>query len=75
MAKKTFNPILDIDIRSAAEAMLLSQGLKSYWSTESLITQRLLIYIAELLEEQNRLLMQRKRFYLPPKRRVRRKTR
>ena len=41
-------------IRSAREALRLSKALPSIWSQETLLTQRLLIYIAELLEEKAR---------------------
>jgi hypothetical protein len=43
-------------IRSAKEALAESKALNQIWSLESRLTQRTLIYIAELLEKQNRLL-------------------
>ena len=68
MPQKIKDPVREVEVRSAADALLQSQQLQSYWSRESLLTQRLLIYVAELLEENNRLLTQRKRYYLPPRR-------
>lgn len=37
-------------IKSAAQALKESQALKSIWSEESRVTQRILIYMCELLE-------------------------
>lgn len=45
------------EIGSSKEALNRSLALKSIWSAESLLTQRILIYIAKLLEQGN----QRKR--------------
>jgi hypothetical protein len=44
----------NVDIRSAEQALRESKRLKSYWSVESRLTQRILIYVAELLERQAR---------------------
>ena len=38
-------------IKSAAQAEAERRQLQSYWSEESQLTQRILIYIAELLEK------------------------
>lgn len=38
-------------IKSAKQAEQERMALKSYWSEESQLTQRLLIYVAELLEK------------------------
>ena len=40
-----------IEINSSKQALALSKGLPSYWSQETLLSQRLLIYIARLLED------------------------
>lgn len=39
-------------IRSAAHAQRESEKLKTIWSEESRLTQRILIYVAGLLEKQ-----------------------
>ncbi len=52
MTKKNFNA----RITSAEQARELSDNLKSIISYESWLTQKVLIYVAELLEEQNALL-------------------
>ena len=44
----------NVDIHTAAQALRESKHLKSYWSAESRLTQRILIYVAELLERQAR---------------------
>lgn len=44
----------DVDIRSAEQALRESKRLKSIWSYESRLTQRILIYVAALLERQAR---------------------
>ena len=41
-------------IRSAAQALKESKALSSVWSKESRLTQRILIYIVELLENPRR---------------------
>ncbi len=56
MAKKKEEYTVDVVITSADQAQELSEGLPSIWSKESLLSQRTLIYIAKLLEEQNALL-------------------
>ena len=38
-------------IKDAKQALKESKALKSIWSEETLLTQRVLIYIAELLEQ------------------------
>lgn len=50
--------VRSMEIVSAKKALSLSKNLDSIWSKESLLTQRTLIYVAELLEENNRLLCQ-----------------
>ena len=42
----------DTEIKSAAQALRESKKLKQIWSAESRLTQRTLIYIARLLEQQ-----------------------
>lgn len=42
----------DVEIRSADQALRESKHLKSRWSDESRLTQRILIYVASLLERQ-----------------------
>lgn len=54
--KKEYHPIQELEIHSSEEALAKSMELESIWSQESLLSQRILIYIAELIEEQNRLL-------------------
>jgi hypothetical protein len=44
----------NVDIRSAEQALRESKNLKSFWSHESRLSQRILIYIASLLERQAR---------------------
>lgn len=39
-------------ITSAAQALKESDSLENIWSRETFLTQRVLIYMAELLEEQ-----------------------
>lgn len=56
MAKKKVEYSADVVITSAAHAQEMSEKLPSIWSSESLLSQRTLIYIAKLLEEQNALL-------------------
>lgn len=46
------NPKTPDRIRSSKEALHASHHLPSYWSRETLLTQRILIYITELLEKQ-----------------------
>lgn len=48
--KKKFGPV----IRSAEQALRESQSLARIWSDESRLTQRILIYVAGLLEQQSR---------------------
>jgi hypothetical protein len=48
-------------IRTAHEAKRRAAALKSVWSQESYLSLQTLIYIAELLEKQNRLLAKRKK--------------
>jgi len=43
-----------IIIKSARQALKESRALKSIWSNESRLTQRILIYVAELLEQQTK---------------------
>lgn len=44
----------NVEIRSSAQALRESKNLKSVWSYESRLTQRILIYVAELLERQSK---------------------
>lgn len=44
----------NVDIRSADQAFNESRNLEKVWSYESRLTQRILIYIARLLENQAR---------------------
>lgn len=44
----------NLTITSARQAMKESKALKTIWSKETLLTQRILIYIAELLEAKQR---------------------
>ena len=46
----------NVKITSATHAQEMSEKLPSIWSSESLLSQRTLIYVAKLLEEQNALL-------------------
>lgn len=41
-------------IKSTKQALKLHRKLKSCWSHESLLSQKILIYIAELLEKQTK---------------------
>ncbi len=50
----------DYTIASSFDATELSESLESRWSNESMLTQKILIYIASLLEKQNALLARRK---------------
>lgn len=45
------------EIVSARDAQERSEALTSIWSRESQLSQRVLIYVARLLEEQNRYLL------------------
>jgi hypothetical protein len=56
MANKKGEYSADVVITSAKHAEEMSAGLPSIWSHESLLSQRTLIYVAKLLEEQNALL-------------------
>lgn len=56
IAKKTVKYTADVEITSASYALEMSKKLPSIWSSESLLSQRVLIYIAKLIEEQNVLL-------------------
>lgn len=51
MTKKTDSKPKRKPIKSAAQAEQERMALASYWSDESQLTQRLLIYVAELLEK------------------------
>lgn len=42
----------NVKITSAAQALRASKSLPSIWSNESRLSQRILIYIAELMERQ-----------------------
>ena len=48
------------EIRSAKQALKESKALKSVWSAESWLTQRVLIYIAGLLEQNQKPKQRRK---------------
>lgn len=54
--KKEYHPIQELEVDSSEEALALSTELESIWSQESLLSQRILIYIASLIEEQNKIL-------------------
>lgn len=56
MSKKNGQYSADVVITSANHAEEMSDKLPSVWSQESLLSQRTLIYVAKLLEEQNALL-------------------
>ena len=56
MAKKKVEYSANVVITSAEHAQEMSEKLPSVWSSESLLSQRILIYVAKLLEEQNALL-------------------
>lgn len=45
-----------VEITSSKQAMRETLRLPNFWSYESLLTQRILIHVMELLEEQNALL-------------------
>lgn len=49
-----------IEIKSAKKALQYSKKLTTKWSNETLLSQRILIYIAELLENQQRIRRARK---------------
>ena len=44
----------EITITNSKQALRESKALKSVWSNETVLTQRILIYIASLLEDLNR---------------------
>lgn len=52
MIKKLSYSNGDVEIKSAAHAMRESKKLKSSWSYETRLSQRILIYIAEILERE-----------------------
>ena len=58
MTKKKFEVQKNLEIASAKQALEISQRLDGVWSFESRLSQRTLIYIARLLEEQNSLIYQ-----------------
>jgi hypothetical protein len=56
MAKKNVKYSDNVVIKSSEHAQEMSERLPSILSQESLLSQRTLIYVAKLLEEQNALL-------------------
>ena len=57
MKKQKQETVGDVEIKSALHALGQSDRLESVWSRESALTQKTIIYIAKLLEENNRLLI------------------
>lgn len=47
----------DYSIESSAQAAELSASLESRWNAESMLTQKVLIYLTSLIERQNDLLL------------------